>query len=317
MNTYKEIINKIGEYNTVTIFGHKLPDGDCYGSAIGLKHLILDLYPEKKVYVLGSGLPLFYNLIGSMDVIENDIITNSLAILVDATDIGRSEDARISSALEIIKIDHHIENEKFEGIHYVDTKMSSTCELLLDMAHTLELKISPLAANALFLGMVTDTGRFMFCSNGEQLHKAIAQLYKIGIDDKEIFKRIALTDIKSYKFKNFLSTQAVFVTDNIVYCLISNEMIKKYDVTFAYASSLVNTLSGIENIKVWCLFTEREDGSYRCEFRSEGDINVQQIAVKYGGGGHHNASGIFNFTEGVSGIEKIIDCIKLLLENRG
>ena len=104
---YKKIWVKIKENDVITIFGHVIPDGDCYGSELGLKNAILENYPNKKVYALGSGLPKFFPLVGDMDKVEDEVIKSSLAIIVDTANLSRIEDQRYSLAKDIIKIDHH------------------------------------------------------------------------------------------------------------------------------------------------------------------------------------------------------------------
>ena len=110
---FEELRQIIEANDSIVIFGHIFPDGDCYGSQIGLRELLRLNYPNKKVYAVGSGLRRFFGLMGEMDKVSDDVIKNSLAILVDGNDCSRMEDARVSTAKEFIKIDHHIENYRF------------------------------------------------------------------------------------------------------------------------------------------------------------------------------------------------------------
>ena len=120
-----EELRKIIEANdSIVIFGHIFPDGDCYGSQVGLRDLLRLNYPNKKVYAVGSGLHRFFKLIGEMDEVSDEIIKNSLAILVDGNDCSRMEDQRVVIAKEFIKIDHHIENYRFtEGKFVINNNL--------------------------------------------------------------------------------------------------------------------------------------------------------------------------------------------------
>ena len=82
---YKEIWNRIRSYDSIVIFGHINPDGDCYGSQIGLKNAILDNFQDKKVFIVGTGYPKLFSLMGSLDQVDDDTIKNSLAIVVDTS----------------------------------------------------------------------------------------------------------------------------------------------------------------------------------------------------------------------------------------
>ena len=108
----EHILNKIKEYNTIIIHGHKRPDGDCYGSQFGLQRAIKATYPDKKVYVVG-GVCDYCAFLGKMDEIPDDIYKGALAICVDCATSDRLADQRFSLADYVIKIDHHIAEENY------------------------------------------------------------------------------------------------------------------------------------------------------------------------------------------------------------
>ena len=91
---FEAIISKIEQYDSIVIFGHLNPDGDCYGSQIALRNILRTRYPEKQIYCVGSGLKKFFDIIGKMDVVSDEIIVQSLAIVLDSNDINRLEDQR-------------------------------------------------------------------------------------------------------------------------------------------------------------------------------------------------------------------------------
>ena len=131
---YSAILEKIEKYNSIVIFGHTNPDGDCYGSQIGLRDVLRLNYPEKKVYAVGTGIHRFVKLIAPMDIVSDDVIKQSLAILVDGNDLSRMEDERVYTAKAWIKIDHHMENFKFtEGPFVLDVNANSASELVKNL----------------------------------------------------------------------------------------------------------------------------------------------------------------------------------------
>ena len=105
----RKILNKIKEYETIIIHGHKRPDGDCYGAQFGLKNIIKESFPDKNVYVVGQRSE-FVDFVGKMDEISNETYQNALSIVVDTAVEDRISDERYTLGKEVIKIDHHIPN---------------------------------------------------------------------------------------------------------------------------------------------------------------------------------------------------------------
>ena len=127
---FEQITSKIEQYDSIVIFGHLNPDGDCYGSQVALRAILKERYPNKQISAVGSGLSNFYHLLGNMDNISVETIEKSLAVILDSNDLSRVEDTRVFRALDFVKIDHHIDNHTFhEGPEVIDTEStSSLCE---------------------------------------------------------------------------------------------------------------------------------------------------------------------------------------------
>ena len=165
----REIKNTIEEFDTIIIFPHGRPDGDCIGTSFGLKNIIEQSYPNKKVFVSGES-SLFTSYIGSPELVEEDSLKDALAISVDTANSERIADQRYKECKKLIKIDHHIPQENFGDIDYVDTSRPAAALIILDlyMAFKDELKMNVDGAKALFFGILTDTGRFKYSGvNGD------------------------------------------------------------------------------------------------------------------------------------------------------
>ena len=148
---FEELRKLIEQHDSIVIFGHPYPDGDCYGSQIGLRDALRLNYPNKKVYAVGSGLRRYFDFISRMDVVDDEVIKNSLAVLVDGNDVSRMEDQRVTTAKAFMKIDHHMENGKFtEGPFVLDTNANSACELIVQFIRESGWKVNPTICNALF-----------------------------------------------------------------------------------------------------------------------------------------------------------------------
>lgn len=285
----ERILNKIKSYDTIIIHGHKRPDGDCYGAQFGLKNIIKESFPQKKVYVVGETSD-FVDFVGKMDTITDDTYQGALSIVVDTAVKDRISDQRYTLGKEVIKIDHHIPVDQYGDLIWVDTTFPSCAQMITYFYYKFkqELKLTQEGAIALYTGIVTDTGRFRFRGVSQLTHQLAGLLIDKGVDveyidnklSKETLEMIAL---KGYVYSNFVSTKG------FVYLKMTRDVIEKYQVTDEQAASMVGLIGGIDGFPVWALFIEYPN-EIRIRLRSSGPT-IDQLANKYGGGGHAKAAG--------------------------
>lgn len=287
---YKTVWNKIKEFDSIVIYGHVNPDGDCYGSQLGLKRAILDNFENKKVYAVGSGYPRLSSLIGTMDEVDDEAIKNSLSIIVDTSNQDRVEDQRYKLGLDVIKIDHHLPQEHFGNPELLETSRCSCTELICSMLLANEAKITKEAALPLFLGLVTDSGRFLYQPISKQTYEIAGVLSDTGIDVNALYDALYEVDEKILRLKGYIYVNYKKTKENIAYLVCPKEDLRKLGCDFNLAASQVNAIANIKGCPAWVFFSESESGLVRVEFRSK-DINVQTVADKFGGGGHVHASG--------------------------
>ena len=287
----KQLLNYIKKYSIITIYGHINPDCDCYASSLGLREIIRDNFPNKKVYALGTGPEYVFELFPHYDEVDEDIIKQSLAIIVDCSEICRVSDERISLAKEIIKIDHHIESNEFEGFKWVDTNYIAAAMMIGDFALSSKLKVSKLAASLLYLGICTDSGRFRYKPTNGDTHRLVAKLYDLGVEPSKMFDMLYQSDGIYVKYQSHIVEQYQQTEHGVIYSFMDEKDYHKYGLTFDEVSKNVNVLGNIKGCPIWALFTRSPEGIIRVELRSK-ELNVQQIALKYGGGGHLHAAGV-------------------------
>ena len=288
---FEKIIETIEKYDSIVIFGHINPDGDCYGSAIALKNVLKIKYPSKKIYAVGSGLPEFFSFMEPLDIIDENIIAKSLAILVDANDIPRMEDQRIKKALAFTKIDHHVDIGSFhEGPSVVDEDANSTCDLIYILSKELGVKITPAIANALYLGIITDTGHFQYVDDFSRTYKIAAEICSYGADPKAIDAILNLKEERLLKVKGYLLSNYKKTKGGALYLVINKETIRELESDTNEISSMINLIGNVIGYPIWISFVEYENDKARLEIRSNGP-NVQPIALRVGGGGHQHAAG--------------------------
>ncbi|MBE0700184.1 MAG: bifunctional oligoribonuclease/PAP phosphatase NrnA [Acholeplasmataceae bacterium] len=286
----ERILNKIKQYDTIIIHGHQRPDGDCYGSQFGLKDIIKQSFPQKKVYVVGERSD-FVNFVGQIDDIPDEAYQEALSIVVDTAVKDRISDPRFQLGKELIKIDHHIPVDDYGDLRWVDTSFPSCAQMITYFYHKFrkELKLSVKGAIALYTGIVTDTGRFRFRGVSQLTHQMAGILLSKGvdveyIDDKLGRETLDMVALKGYVYSNFITTEG-----GLIYLKMTRDVIEKYRVSDEEAASVVGLLGGIDGYPVWALIIEYPS-EIRIRLRSSGPT-IDKLANAYGGGGHAKASG--------------------------
>lgn len=288
---YKDVINLIERYNRIIIHRHSKPDGDALGSQIGLKEIICDNYPQKKVYIVGDTTSR-YDFMGEMDNIPDSFYSDALAIVCDSSEQFLINDERYKNAAAIIKIDHHLYREKFGDVEIVDDSYESCCGLIANIAYENNLKVNKKAATALYIGMVTDSGRFRFDSTTSRTFNLAAKLLESQIDLLDIYNKLYNDDLDAVLLRAKFTLKMQFTPNKVAYIVTTKEELKEINADiFTISRSMVNTMAGIKGIDIWANFTQDPNSDqFFVEIRSN-KYNINQIAVKYGGGGHVKASG--------------------------
>jgi bifunctional oligoribonuclease and PAP phosphatase NrnA len=312
----ERILKRIKAYKTIIIHGHKRPDGDCYGSQFGLKDILTTSFPNKNIYVVGQTSD-YVKFLGDMDDIPDRMYENALSIVVDTAVEDRISDSRYKLGKEIIKIDHHIPVDNYGNLRWVDTSFPSCAQMITYFYYRFkdQLKLTKQGANALYTGIVTDTGRFRYRGVSQLTHQLAGLLIGKGVDveyidshlSKESLDKIAL---KGYVYSNFKTTEGGFI-----YLKMTQDVIDSYGVSDEEAASVVNLLGGIEGFPIWALFIEYPD-EIRIRLRSSGPT-INELANRYGGGGHAKASGakISSWTDIETFVKDAEDVIKAYRNN--
>ena len=302
-----KVIKAIEENDSIVIFGHPFPDGDCYGSQIGLRDCLRLTFPDKKVYAVGSGYHRFHKRLGEMDEIGDDVIANSLAVLVDGNDLTRMEDARVYNAKCWAKIDHHVDTGHFnEGPQFIDEDANSTCQIITRLIMKYHYKINKNIAEALFLGILTDTGRFQYVNDYISTFKEVSWLCEQGCEPEALNKILNITYEPLLAFKGYVYSNYVKTEGGVIYLSLSKENLKNLGIPANKAGSMVNLLSNVQGYPIWAFFCENEDGTNHAEFRSNGPA-VQPVAARHGGGGHLQAAGVTLSDSKKETIQQIVD----------
>lgn len=311
-----EALELLKKYDTVIIHRHTNPDGDAMGSQIGLKNLLLDNFPEKKVYAVGDGAGRFSFMDGSvMDEISDETYKGALAVILDSAEHSLVSDDRYTLAEKTLRIDHHIFCEKFADVEIVETAFESCAGLVTHLAREWGLTVNTSAAKALFTGIVTDSGRFRYDSTTPRTFSDAAFLLEKGFNPTEIYDKLYVDDFSMIKMRAGFVLEIRFTKNNVAYIYSDRKKVVGLGVSdFTVSRGMVNVMAEIRGVDVWVNFTESTDGTVLAELRSR-NLDINKIAVKYGGGGHLKASGA-SLKDKAQAMEMLADLDKLVGENK-
>ena len=292
MVIHKKIYNKIKEYDKIIIARHIGPDPDALGSSNGLKEIIKETFPKKEVYTIGT-MSSRFKFMGDIDKPSEDIFPDSLLIVCDTPNIKRIDGVDdITVFKEIIKIDHHPEIDNFGSIKWIDDTKSSVCQMIMELAYDTKFKMTKSAAEKLFMGLVSDTERFLYSYTTADTMRIVSKL----IDDTKIdftslyddLYRRAISDIKflGYMYEN------IEITENGVgYLKLTDKILKKYNMDAGVGGNLISNFNNIDELLIWVIFTEDvKQDLIRVNVRSRGPI-INKVLEAHNGGGHIYSSG--------------------------
>ena len=288
---FEAIINEIRAHDTVILHRHFRPDGDAMGSQIGMKHLILENFPGKQVYMVGDGAGYLSFMEDSvMDQIPDSAFDGALSMILDCGGANMVSDNRYSLAHRTVRMDHHLYTGSFTDGEVIDSSFESCCGLIALMAMECGWKLNVTAARSLYTGMVTDSGRFRYDSTNARTFRLASFLMEQPFDTNELYRNLYADDFEDKKRKAQFILKTQFTPNRVAYIYTTREELAQMNVsTFTVSRGMVNTMADIRGTHIWVNFTETDEGVL-CEIRSDGP-NINPIAVKYGGGGHAKASG--------------------------
>lgn len=288
---FEAVLEAIRTHDTIILHRHTRPDGDALGSQIGLKHLLVENFPGKRVYMVGDEAGYLSFMEDSvMDDIPDSAYEGALAMVLDCGAEKLVSDGRYTMAAKTVRIDHHIFGGQFCDVEVIDSDYESCCGLIAQMAEECGWRLNRLAARSLYTGMVTDSGRFRYDGTTARTLRLAAMLLEQGIDTGSLFRELYAESYEDKKRKAQFLLKAQFTPRGVAYMYTPEEEWKAMGISpFTASRGMVNVLGDMKGVDIWANFTETGEGIL-CELRSAGP-NVQPIAVKYGGGGHAKACG--------------------------
>lgn len=287
---YKKLLKTIKRYDTIVIARHIGVDPDALCSQLALRDAIRLNFPEKKVIAIGTGSQKFAH-IGKLDKLEK--VDNALLIVTDTPDKKRIDSAVLSDFSYIVKIDHHPFVEDFGGLEIINDQASSACEIIMELLIQMKLALNSSIAELLYMGLVSDSNRFLFDSSTSHLFSLISYyLDKYPFDLSKCYQKLYLRPLNEVRLEGYISLNMTVTENGLGYIPITDAIIQKYGVDSASAGNMINNFNFIKEVLVWVTMTEDvKNDQIRISIRSRGPV-INQVAEKYHGGGHKFASGV-------------------------
>lgn len=288
----KKIYKKIKKYNTIVIARHIGPDPDAVCSQIALRDTIKATFPSKNVYTVGMSVSRFKSF-GTLDKINEEELDNPLLIVLDVPNISRIDGITFSRYKEVIKIDHHPYEDKMGDTELVDTTSCSVAQLIGELVLNTRLKLTKEVAENIFLGIVSDSDRFLLQYTTAKTFKIVNQIIeKTNLDFTNLYVRLYERPLNEIRFQGYLAQNLITTENGFAYIKITSDDIKNFGVDSSTASNMINNFNYIKEIKVWTFITyDQKSTMYKVNIRSR-NVVINDIATKYHGGGHKFASGV-------------------------
>ena len=275
---------------TVVLTSHIRPDGDAIGSTLGLMHVLRAQGKEVRV-LIDDEIPRIFSILPGVDQIECPIesqrYTADLLVVCDV-ELGRTG-ASVSAvdAVRLLNIDHHVTNDEKAEHLCLNPKAAATCEIVYDLVRILGVMPMLDAAVCLYTGMATDTGFFRFSNTTAHAMRMGARLLEAGVIPNEVSETLEMKplDVVMGQAKA-LETLEFCAEGRVAGIFLEKAFADKIESTEGF----IDLIRVIEGVEIAVLIKEIEERHCRVSIRSKG-INVSEIAVRFGGGGHIRAAG--------------------------
>lgn len=296
----KRIVAALRKYKTFIVTMHASPDPDAVGAAIAMALFLKSI--GKKVRVFNEDpCPLWLRFMPRINLYEQytgrEKVDADAVVILDCGDLERVGKVRnlFSEKTKIINIDHHVTNVHFGDYNHVQSKYSSTSEILYQILRKARCRFTKDIAVLLYLGILTDTGSFGFDCTSSHTHQVIADLLKFDFSVSDLYRQVYET-MPRRDLRPFLAMvhRLELHFEDRVACLVMEKKDKDgFSGEFDLRDKIFNFLRSVKGLEVIVILTEKEKSRVRINLRSRNGFDVARLAEKFGGGGHMKASGCF------------------------
>ena len=298
-----QVIGELRQAERLLLTTHENPDGDALGSLLGMHWVLEQLGKDSVMYMSPDEFPLSYEyrhmtfdgLLGA----PPDDIDERVVVFLDCGNIDRMPvDFLQRDGVHILNVDHHHDNTRFGTVNLVVPEASCTAEIVFDLARELGAEITPRIADALYVGLVTDTGRFMYENTTPAAHRMAAELLEAGVEPHGVYRRL-FEDLPFRRLQllsRALDGVARYDEGAITIAMLTRRDFEETGALEGDSEGVVDHMRAVEGTKVAVLVREllgdERRGQRKVSLRAtDGQVDVSSIARSLGGGGHRQAAG--------------------------
>lgn len=317
MTTIDQILKCIKKSKNIVIVTHENPDGDAVGSSLAMYHALKGL--KKNVDIIISEYAKCFNELPGIDeVIKESDKVYDLAISLDAaTDKLLNVWVKyFREADQRIVIDHHSTNTMFGDINYVDLSAPACAQVVYMLIKHYRWKITPEIGTCIMAGIITDTGGFQYSGVSRDTFNIAAELLDAGVNISKVYKKVFDTKTKSsFELRRIALDRMEFLEDDkIAFTYITNEDERKVNAGVGDYEGIVSEGRSIEGVEVSIFLHELKDGEFKISLRSNSYVNVSDVCIMFGGGGHIRAAGAKMTADPLVIRDKVVNEVKRQLK---
>lgn len=308
----------------ILVVTHVAPDGDAIGSLLAMGWL-LRAQGKNRVLTCQDPLPEGYAFLpGSKEIVQQVDGSFDLGMSLDCSDVYRLGDnvrdlvSPLSDSMPWINIDHHITNSRFGTVNWIDPEAVATTQMILELVEALGWELAPAVATCLLSGLVTDTRSFRTSNVGPQAIRAALRLMEAGASLADITRQaLEQRPLAAVRLWG-QAIERLCLQDGVLWTEVTRAMRQRLGLDDQDVSGLTNFLSGIREADMVVVFTEREDDTIDVGMRASPGLDVAQVALRLGGGGHPQAAGC-TLEGGLAQVEErvLAEVQRSLLEQKG
>jgi len=298
-----QVLGEIRSADRFILVTHENPDGDALGSLVAMQEILRALDKDSVMFMAAEEFPLpyeyrFFVLDGLVSVVPDDVPERTIVFL-DCGNIDRNPAHELKrNGAHILNLDHHHDNTRFGTVNHVVPEASCTAEIVWDLMKALGVEPTLPVAEALYVGLVTDTGKFMYENTGTRAHVMAAELIATGVDVHEIYKRLyeGIPYGKLELLARGLSNVERYDGGRLTLSHLSADDFRQTGAEENYSEGVIDHLRSVEGTAVAALVRDRlgrgTAGVRKVSLRASDDrVDVSRIARAQGGGGHRQAAG--------------------------
>ena len=311
--TLDNILEEIKKAESIVILAHETPDGDAIGSCLAMNVALKKLGKNPDVII--KEVPRIFDFLPNRNEVKisSEIQKYDLAISLDCADLKRLVGSEyFENAKKTIVIDHHSSNKMYGDINFVNPVAPACCQILIGMFEYFGIDIDKELGTCLLTGIITDTGGFQYSSVTSDTFEFAAQLLRKGVNISKICQEVLRTKTKAHcQLEKLIYERLEFIENGkIAITYLTLKDYAEYSNDMGDDEGLVESIRDIEGVEVAVLLKEKENGGFKISMRSKDNVNVSDICLLLGGGGHPRAAGCFITGDVSQAKTKVINTIK-------